>query len=610
MDILKKIINFILSLFKKKRKINEYVPAVEFPDFTIEIPDFNWTNALKFTHIVWHHSFSPDNVIRDWDGIVKYHTSYRVDYRIVSKDEFFRMRREGQGKRFEKPWRAEGYYGCVENVNGKEVIHTGRPLSINGAHAKNFNGGSVDDYTGLGVCLLPNTLVLTDKGYEEIKNIKIGDIVLGRNEWTKVINTNRRTYEGSLIKITGKYSNIPLCITPEHPILSIAPRQRRCKYQSASVCKKNSLWCSRFPKCKIKMWKDVKANWNPASKIKVGDWICINKNNMKNKMEYLDCDNWNAKREKIVNKKALPKIKMNYEFGYFLGLYIAEGTVWRKQIRFHLHKKEKYLAEKVLKFAKHLGLSGRVIDEGKYHKYKNRPVNSISAAICSVPLGHMLTDLCGKGAHNKHLPPFVYKSNKDFCVGLIDGILAGDGYLRKDRNGGTLVTVSKELAFEFSQLYFSVYGIIPSVFCRESKSHKFDKRVIKGGTVYYVEFLKGINRNKQTSMDCDNETFILVKSIEEEKYNGFVFNIETEDKAYTAERIIVHNCAIGNFDKAEPDKKTWKHVVQFSRYLLQKTGLTKDKVIGHRETFEILGVKVEKTCPGSLFSVEKLRKEI
>ncbi len=40
--------------------------------------------------IVWHHSASPDGVTRDWGAIVKYHTSYRVDFNIVSKEEFDR----------------------------------------------------------------------------------------------------------------------------------------------------------------------------------------------------------------------------------------------------------------------------------------------------------------------------------------------------------------------------------------------------------------------------------------------------------------------------------------------------------------------------------------
>lgn len=85
--------------------------------------------------IVWHHSAGPDGATRDWDGIVKFHTSYRVDYRIVSPEEFERFRQAGQGRVFQKPWKAVGYHGGTESVDGQVVFNWGRALSMAGAHA-------------------------------------------------------------------------------------------------------------------------------------------------------------------------------------------------------------------------------------------------------------------------------------------------------------------------------------------------------------------------------------------------------------------------------------------------------------------------------------------
>lgn len=73
--------------------------------------------------IVWHHSAGPDGATRDWDGIVKFHTSYRVDYRTVSPEEFDRLKAAGQGRVFQKPWRAVGYHGGTEWVDGQVVAY-------------------------------------------------------------------------------------------------------------------------------------------------------------------------------------------------------------------------------------------------------------------------------------------------------------------------------------------------------------------------------------------------------------------------------------------------------------------------------------------------------
>lgn len=101
--------------------------------------------------IVWHHSASPDGVGRDWAGIVKYHTSYRVDFQIVSAVEFERRLQLGQGSSFQKPWKDVGYHGGTELVNGAAVFSWGRPLDQIGAHAgvKDASNRFNEEYLGL-----------------------------------------------------------------------------------------------------------------------------------------------------------------------------------------------------------------------------------------------------------------------------------------------------------------------------------------------------------------------------------------------------------------------------------------------------------------------------
>ena len=79
--------------------------------------------------ICWHHSASPDGKVRDWPGIVKYHTSYRVDFNIVGKEEYERRLAAKEGKSFQPPWKAVGYHGGIELVDDGVLFNQGRPLS-------------------------------------------------------------------------------------------------------------------------------------------------------------------------------------------------------------------------------------------------------------------------------------------------------------------------------------------------------------------------------------------------------------------------------------------------------------------------------------------------
>ena len=102
--------------------------------------------------IVWHHSASPDSPGRDWPGIVKYHTSYRIDFNIVTPEEFERRRAAGDGKVFQKPWAAVGYNGGTEWVGDEVVFNWGRPLNVVGAHSGVSGCSNIFNEEYLGFC--------------------------------------------------------------------------------------------------------------------------------------------------------------------------------------------------------------------------------------------------------------------------------------------------------------------------------------------------------------------------------------------------------------------------------------------------------------------------
>lgn len=103
---------------------------------------------MKPKGIIIHHSLTKDGKSVDWDGIRKYHTSYRHNGEIVSKARFAALKAAG-AKGLESPWSDIGYHAGVERVNGALTTFTGRPIDQTGAHCVGKN-----DH--LGICIVGN----------------------------------------------------------------------------------------------------------------------------------------------------------------------------------------------------------------------------------------------------------------------------------------------------------------------------------------------------------------------------------------------------------------------------------------------------------------------
>jgi len=168
-----------------------------------------WKN---FTYIIEHHSFTKDEQIKDMDAIWKYHTSYRVDYEIVSKAEYFKMQKEGKGKVFELPDLTIGYNALIEEVNNKLMVYSGRPLTMNGAHTKKWNDKAI------GICLCgcfdimePSSekyevLAITTKKYMKVFNIPIEN-VLGHREANLLVDLPYKSCPGKKFDL-DKFRNL------------------------------------------------------------------------------------------------------------------------------------------------------------------------------------------------------------------------------------------------------------------------------------------------------------------------------------------------------------------------------------------------------------------
>jgi len=113
------------------------------------------------------------------------------------------------------------------------------------------------------------------------------------------------------------------------------------------------------------------------------------------------------------------------EIGFVIGLYIAEGskmTSERKKkngIQFALHKKEQYLADKVINFSKKFnGMCSTYV-------YNNNLAVHLWGKIPMAIIDHYVV---GYGAKLKHLSNEAWMENNMFLEGVLQGYLEGDGH--------------------------------------------------------------------------------------------------------------------------------------------------------------------------------------
>jgi hypothetical protein len=69
-------------------------------------------------------------------------------------------------------------------------------------------------------------------------------------------------------------------------------------------------------------------------------------------------------------------------------------------------------------------------------------------------------------------------------------------------------------------------------------------------------------------------------------------------------------CVVGNYDKAAPTGFLWELCLKTVREIKQHFGFSVDRILGHREVYDKVGMPRQKTCPGSLFDMDKFRKEL
>jgi len=390
-------------------------------------------------------------------------------------------------------------------------------------------------------CLPPDSIIETEDGPQRIADIQVGAKVLTHKGFHKVSKTYSREFSGELIALTPYYSNMPLILTPSHPVLAIKTI-KKCYYNKHrfGIC---------LPTCSVKNklcnepYKQYKIEWIPAGQLEKGDAVALgivseekeitinlsdfapkaylefgdylvyagfhkmDKDKLKRLKElYLSGvskveikkelgikSDWSfyhwlarlgLKTKKLPDYKIkIPKqIKIDGAFARLAGYYVAEGCIrgGKKQIDFSFNSNEKSLINDVIRLMRSI------------FNLENASVkhigNCVRVRFTCKPVASMFHALFGARAELKQLPSWFIELPKEVLWQFIFGYFLGDGYTASSgRHGLEAKTASLTLARQIRTIFHKL-GIPSGIrhIKREGEKRQYNGRTIVARDIYAI----------------------------------------------------------------------------------------------------------------------------
>jgi len=389
-------------------------------------------------------------------------------------------------------------------------------------------------------CFSGDTIIYTKYGPKEISEIKRDDLVLSHDgTFNKVKNIFSHKSE-NLYEIKNGLNNIKKYVTGNHPFLN-----KNNKWEEINSLIDTKEYIQLFPNKiedsltkKIDLLEYIKAENPKYFPLKYDEnYIWLNKKSHINRF-----------------------IEFDYKLGFILGCYLSEGSYWKNVVSFTYNwdlEKETWP----------LFLENLILDKFNitiFSHYKSKRDKAANLYIKN-QIFKKFIELClneNKYCQYKNISKFVYEnSNKETLKGILDGMISGDGMLKKEYNCNLCFSNGKLI---YDALYIANMLGIHNVTLKKSNGGikniigkdynvqpnyilTFIGTQIQSENKIFSQRTNNIDFNqngkKITKFKYENKplTKLKLKKIENKEINVFNFEVENTN-TYVTEFGIVHNC--------------------------------------------------------------------
>jgi len=426
-------------------------------------------------------------------------------------------------------------------------------FKVSTAGGSGIGRGDTPAYVHL--CLHEDSRVILSDGMSRpIKEINIGDNIITSSGKiamvSKIFNQGiKKTY-----KVKTWLSNEYVAMTAEHKVLTLGG------YKECSKLTKDDY--IQVPRISLSNEITEYTYSYPIT------GICYDKRYdkwsaeiaFKNKRKYIGA--YKTEKEateavKTARKEISPdylgkeSFKLDYDFGYLLGYYLAEGHIdkLKRRITFACHKDESYI-DKILEYIKPIQDKHRTVIDN------NRKIIEINSNYLAV----LISDICGR-VESKNIPDWFFKTNKKFIQGVLAGYFSGDGSKGKVKCNGkykihciSSVSIHERITRQIKRLIISLDYGVPSI-RHEANRYRYDKKTKDVYTVHCfgqigekIENLIGNNQkcNKKSNINkyknVNGNWYVKVRSMEEfEESNVIDIEVDSDDHNFETPIGIVSN---------------------------------------------------------------------
>jgi hypothetical protein len=389
-------------------------------------------------------------------------------------------------------------------------------------------------------CFSGDVVIYTINGPKHIKNIKVGDKVLSHDgTYNKVIRTIEQ-YSDDVYTIFNSVNHLKKHVTSNHPFYN-----QNNEWETVDSLNKTNNLVQLFPK--------IEPQSSPLHKIDLLDHIKSNSPEsfpLKYDNQYI----WLTKTS-YINRY----IDADYDLGFIIGCFLSEGSLSKNKVEFSFNGKTERNGfpleiERILEYKFNIN---------QFNYYTSKKWEGSSKLYIKNQIFNSFIKLCIQGGHRcteKHLSSWIYDiSNQEMLKGILDGVLIGDGMLKKEYNIQLLLT-SELLIYDI--LYISNILGIHNVSIKQGESRNprnsdikpnytltwLDSRINSDNKIFTQRIKEGNGINNSKRPDLNNFYYhndIPLNKITFKKSPDTikVYNLEVENShSYVTEYGITHNC--------------------------------------------------------------------
>lgn len=428
-------------------------------------------------------------------------------------------------------------------------------------------------------CLKNDTQIFTKNGFKNIEDLKEGEMVLSSDaKYHKVLSVQKYDNNESLIKIKTHFGNDnELVCTKDHKVLV-----SKAKYTDEYLKAIQNNWNPNSINKLRKFSKDVNfPTFIEASEVQKDDLLVVPKqkkieeNRIIDLAEYCDlwCDikddtiieytvvNFSGRKTKIdLNTDSIPEgkkeklkkveypryISINYDFGYFLGVFSGDGWLIKNSrtaigLCCNTNEDNKNYIPKIIN---NLGFNN-------FNRVQHKQKHVVQYTFRSRVFVNFLKSLVSgyeHSSHTKELYGYLLSNDNKFLRGLVDGIIKSDG-----SNSGNKFTVCSTSLKLIQNLRYILFKLnIPNSIRTEYRTENRPEFKGSRGVNYYISFNTRFLENDFSSSimlrEDDNNFYLRVLENEElQEKEDYVYDISVKDSYnFLTSNGIVHNSVGGS----------------------------------------------------------------